>query len=751
MAKKSKKAKKKVGLTYIGKLWILFGVVVCGIVMLFVGICENKIGTMPSLEELENPKTNLATQIISSDGKLLGTYYIENRSNVSYSQISPNLINALVSIEDERFYKHSGIDEIALFRVAYGVLTLNKRGGGSTITQQLAKNMFPRDENLSVPQLVLRKLQEWVMAVVLERNYSKEEIITMYLNTVAYGHNTFGIKSASETFFNCEPSELTVEQAALMAGTVNAPTRYSPVRNPARALARRNLVIDKMLDNNYITQAEHDSIIQIPIDMSKFGVLDHSTGTATYFREFLRGELTRWAKTHRKADGTTYNIYKDGLKVYTTIDSRMQNYAEEAVREHLANTLQPMFYKHWQGEPMAPFVLPNQDEVDKLMTLSMRRSEKYRVLKKEGLSEDSIRSRFDVPSKMRVFSWDGPIDTVLSSWDSMLYYKHILQSSLMSVETGTGHVKAYVGGNDYRFFQYDHVTQAKRQVGSTFKPFLYTLAMQEGEFTPCTKIPHISYSIKLPDGTYWEPRNSGAVKVGEEVTLKWALAHSDNWVSTYLMKRFGPEAVIQMARRMGVTSHIEAVPAICLGVSDLSLYEMVGAMSTFANSGVFIKPIFITKIVDKNGNIIESFEPEHTEAFNEVTCHKMIELMKGVVQEGTGRRLRWVYGFKNPIAGKTGTTQNQSDGWFMGITPDLTTGVWTGAEDRSVHFRTISLGQGSNTALPIWGLYMQKIYADTSIKISKGDFNKPLVDISREFDCEAMDSETDFDSEEDEF
>lgn len=742
MPNKKKAKKKESGLNCVGKLWIIFGVFIALTVLLFYGISNNIFGTMPSMEELENPKTNLATQIISADGKVLGTYYIENRSNVSYNQLSPHLAHALISIEDERFEKHSGIDEKALFRVAFGVLTGNHKGGGSTITQQLAKNLFPRDEHLNTLQLAFRKFQEWVMAVRLERNYSKDEIIAMYLNTVFFGHNAYGIQSASQTFFGCQPAELNIEQSALMAAVVNAPTYYSPIRHPEQATQRRNLVISKMCSEGFISKHESDSLQQIPIDMSGYNVLDHNSGQATYFREFMRSELTRWAQTHYKSDGTPYNIYRDGLKIYTTIDSRMQRYAEEAVQEHLGKTLQPMFYRHWKGEKMAPFVLPNKEEVDKLMTLSMRRSEKYRVLKKAGLTEDSIRARFDVPVRMKVFSWDGPIDTVMTSMDSMYYYKFFLQSSLMSVETGTGHVKAYVGGNDYRFFKYDHVVQAKRQVGSTFKPFLYTLAMQEGEFTPCTKIPHISYSIKLPDGTYWEPRNSGAVKIGEEVTLKWALAQSDNWISTYLMKRFGPEAVIQMARRMGVTSDIDPVPSICLGVADISLYEMVGAISTFANSGVYIKPIFITKIVDKNGNVIESFEAEHTEAFDEVTCYKMIELMKGVVQEGTGRRLRHVYGLRNPIAGKTGTTQNQSDGWFMGITPDLTTGVWTGAEDRCVHFRSITLGQGSNMALPIWGLYMQKVYADSSLNISKGDFHKPLMDISMEFDCDAIDNET---------
>jgi penicillin-binding protein 1A len=738
--KKNGKAKETGVRWYLVVLWSMFVIgVTCGF-GLFYGISHEWFGDMPTFEELENPSTNLATEIISADGKILGTYYIENRSNISYSELSPHLVNALLAIEDIRFYEHSGIDQRALLRVIFGIATGNDKGGGSTLTQQLAKNLFPRGENLSTPQLVIRKFQEWVTATKLEYNYSKDEIIAMYLNTVFYGHNAYGIKKASETFFNVDPKDLTIEQAAFLAGVVNAPSRYSPIRHPERALTRRNLVISQMATYGFITPEERDSISQLPIDMSEFGVLDHNTGQATYLREYLRGVLGEWAKTKTKPDGTPYNIYKDGLKIYTTIDSRMQRYAEEAVREHLALDLQPAFDRHWKGYTNAPFSL-EKEEIDNLMELSMKRSERYRVMKKAGISLDSIKKSFKTPVKMTVFSWNGPIDTVMTPMDSMRYYKSFLQTSLMSVESYTGHVKAYVGGIDYRFFKYDHVTQARRQVGSTFKPFLYSLAMQEGEYTPCTTVPNISYSIEMPDGKFWEPRDAGKTMFGEEVTLKWALAHSNNRISTYLMKRFGPEAVIQMARRMGVTSPIDAVPSICLGVCDLSLYEMVGAMNTFANKGVYIKPIFITKIEDKNGNVIEYFETEQVEAMDDVTAYKMIELMKGVVQSGTGVRLKYKYGLKNPIAGKTGTTQNQSDGWFMGITPDLTTGIWTGAEDRAVHFRTIGLGQGSNMALPVWAIYMKKVYADSTLNISQGDFEKPLSDVALEFDCELYEQE----------
>lgn len=729
----------------IRNLWIIFGIFVFLIILFFFCVAKGVFGTMPTFEELENPQTNLATEIISCDGKVLGTYYVENRSNVRYAELSPYIPQALISIEDERFTEHSGIDEKALFRVAFGVITGRKKGGGSTITQQLAKNLFPRGENLSKPKLVLRKFQEWITATKLEYNYSKEEIVAMYLNTVAFGHNAFGIRSASKTFFDKSPQDLNIEEAALMAGVVNAPTRFSPVRNPERSMERRNRVLKKMAENGYITQAECDSISLIPIDMSHFNVMDHNSGQATYFREFLRGQLQDWAKDTKRPDGQPYNIYRDGLRIYTTIDSRMQQYAEEAVRDFMGKELQPMFYKHWKGQKNAPFSNLTADQIDQVLETSMKRSDRYRSLKNAGLCGDSIKANFDRPTEMTIFSWDGPIDTLMSPMDSIRYYKWFLQASLISIESHTGHVKAYVGGLDYRFFKYDHVTTARRQVGSTFKPFLYSLAMQEGEYTPCTRIPNISYNIQLEDGQFWSPRNSGS-HIGEEVTLKWALAQSNNWISAYLMNQFGPEAVIAQARRMGVESPIDAVPAICLGVCDLKLIEMVGAMSTFANQGVYIKPMFITRIEDKNGNVIQRFAPEESEAMSELTAYKMIELMKGVVQSGTGIRLRSSYGFTNPIAGKTGTTQKQSDGYFMGITPDLTTGVWVGAEDRSVHFRSTNLGQGSHTALPIWAKYMRKVYDDPSLKISKGDFPKPTTpgldlnfDCSNQYDSEEVD------------
>lgn len=739
----NKKSVKKKFFNYILKLWLLWFLLLALTIVFFYGIVDEWFGHMPTFEELENPKSNLASEVYSSNGDLLGTFFIENRSNISYRDISPNLINALVAIEDIRFEKHSGIDEKALLRVFYGVITGNRRGGGSTLTQQLAKNLFPRGR-LSTPQLVLRKFQEWITALKLERYYSKEEIIAMYLNTVPFGHNSYGIKSASATFFDSTPDSLNIQEAALMAGVVNAPTRYSPISNPERSLQRRNLVLSQMRKYGFITHEVYDSVSLLPLGVSKYSMQDHNQGLATYLREYLRGQLKEWCSSHFKPDGSPYNLYKDGLKIYTTIDSRMQQYAEEAVREHISLDLQPAFYEHWKGFIHAPFDFDEEEveeSIERIMLQAVKRSERYRKLRNAGVSLDSILENFDIPTEMRVFSWNGPIDTIMTPLDSILYHKYFLQAGLLSMESHTGYVRAMVGGINYKYFQFDHVVQGKRQVGSTFKPFLYTLAMQEGEYTPCYKVSNIQYSVQLDDGTFWAPRNSGKKRIGEEVTLKWALANSNNWISAYLIGRFSPQSVRQMARKMGVKSAIPAVPSIALGTPDLSLYEMVGAMNTFANKGVYVKPTFVTKIEDKNGNLLERFVPEKTEAMNEVTAYKMLKLLEGVVESGTGIRLRYKYGFNNPVAGKTGTTQNQSDGWFMGITPDLTSGVWVGAEDRSVHFRTITLGQGANMALPIWALYMKKVYSDPSLGISMGEFDKPLRDVMIEFDCEKYDRE----------
>jgi len=636
--------------------------------ILFTAISLGWLGFMPSFEELENPNSNLASEIISADQQLLGKYYYENRSNIHYSELSPELINALIATEDIRFEDHSGVDSKALARVVLGVLTFSHRGGGSTITQQLAKNLFPRKSNRNIFETLIIKFKEWVVATKLERNYSKEEIIAMYFNTVPFGSQTFGIKSAAKTFFNKTPAEINKEEAALLVGILKAPTWYSPVRNPERAMRRRNVVLNQMNKYEFISKEEYDSLRVNPIDMTNFRLQDHTTGLATYFREYLRSYLKDWCKTHFKADGTPYNLYKDGLKIHTTINSKMQQYAENAVKEHLAEDLQPAFYKHWKGRKNAPFDHHlKTSQIDSLIVHAMRRSDRYRSLRKSGMPMDSINLIFNTPIEMALFTWDGDVDTVMSPLDSIRYYKYFLLAGMMSIEPQTAYVRAYVGGIDYRYFKYDHVKVGRRQVGSIFKPFLYTLAMQEGAYSPCSKVPNVPVSFELWNGDLWTPRNSTDEREGEMVTLKWALANSVNFISAFLMKQYSPTAVIQMTRKMGITSTFDTVPSICLGTPDISLFEMVGALNTYVNKGVFKEPIFITRIEDKNGNIIEKFIPYLQEAMSEETAYLMLELLKGVVNEGTGIRLRYKYKFEQEIAGKTGTTQNHSDGWFIGI------------------------------------------------------------------------------------
>ena len=730
---------------YIRRFWMLYAASMVFFILLFTAIGLGWLGFMPSFEELENPNCNLASEIYSADQVLLGKYYIENRSNVHYNDLSVNMVNALVATEDIRFEKHSGVDFRSISRVIFKNLLGGNRssGGGSTITQQLAKNLFPREEHPGLFKMVFIKLKEWITAVKLERNYTKEEILAMYLNTVDFGNQSFGIKSAAKTYFNKTPDMLNIEESALLIGILKAPSYYSPVHHPEKAMERRNIVMQQMEKYNYISRAQFDSLKLLPVDMSRFHVQDQNTGIATYFREYLRMYLTDWIQQHPKPDKTYYNLYKDGLKIYTTINSKMQKYAEEAVDEHLGDDLQPSFYKHWQGVKGAPFDWTmSKEQIQSLYDQAMRRSDRYILLKSENVPEETIRKIFDTPVKMTVFTWNGDKDTTMSPMDSIKYYKYFLLSGLMSMEPQTGYVRAYVGGIDYRYFKYDHVMMSKRQVGSTFKPFVYTLAMQEGEFSPCSKVPNLPVTFDLPDGTKYTPKNCGKEKEGEMVTLKFALANSINQISAYLMKRYSPLSVIKICRKMGMTSDIVPVPSICLGSADLSLYEMVGAMSTFANKGVYTEPVFITRIEDKNGNIIwrDEFVPKRTDAISEETAYLMITLMKGVVESGTGGRIRATYKLMNPIAGKTGTTSNNSDGWFMGLTPSLVTGVWVGCDDRSVHFRSTALGQGATMALPIWALYMQKVYADKSLGIKKDDFERPSRPLSVEVDCAKYDA-----------
>ncbi len=718
--------------------WALFASPFVIALLLFFTISAGLWGFMPGFEELENPKSNLASEIYSADGKLLGTFYIHNRSNVSYHDISPLMINALLATEDVRFRYHSGVDIRSIFRVFVRNIIGGQRsaGGGSTLSQQLAKNLFPRQENPSFLQIVIIKLKEWVTAAKLERNYTKDEIIAMYLNTVDFGSHAFGIKSAAKTYFNTTPDSLQAEEAALLVGLLKAPSWYHPVRNPARAMGRRQVVLTQMARYEYISPGELDSLRAIPLDMTNFQIQDQHTGIATYLREYLRTELSAWGRTRYKPDGSHYDIYRDGMKIYTTIDSRMQTYAEEAVAEHMGNYLHPTFLRHWRGYTNAPFDTDlSQEQIDRNIRNSIRRSDRYRSLQREGVPEDSILQNFREPVSMRIFSWHGDIDTLMSPLDSIWYYKHFLNTGMMAVEPHTGHVKAYVGGNDFRHFKFDHVTGSRRQVGSVFKPFLYTLAMQEGEFGPCTRVPNTPVSIEMWDGNLWQPKNSSDDREGEMVTLQWALANSTNYISAFLMRRYSPEALIRLVRSMGVKSPIEPYYAIALGTPDLSVYEIVGAKATYANKGVYIEPNFITRIEDQSGNLIEAFVPHREEAMNEETAWLMLELMKGVVSEGTGRRLRFRYGFDHPIAGKTGTTQSNSDGWFVGITPDLVTGVWVGGEDRGIRFRDLSLGQGANTALPIWAEFMTRIYADETLDISMEDFEPPMYLPAVETDC----------------
>ena len=723
---------------YIRLFWLVILSPIFIMLFIFMTISWGMWGFMPSFEELENPKSNLASEVYSADGVLLGTIHRDKRINVGYDELSPNIVNALLATEDIRFHSHSGVDTRSVFRVLIRNIIGGKRsaGGGSTITQQLAKNLFPRQEGLSYHQVAIIKLKEWVTAARLERRYTKEEIIAMYLNTVDFGSHAFGIKAASRTYFDTSPDSLKAEEAAVLVGMLKAPSWFHPVRNPERAFNRRQVVIYQMGRYGFLSQNQYDSIADIPLDMSRFSIQDHRAGLATYFREFLRAELTKWSRDRLKPDGTPYDIYTDGLKIHTTIDSRMQQHAEDAVHEHMANYLQPLFFDHWKGYPDAPYDEDLEPEdIERLMELSMRRSDRFLSMRRAGIPMDSIIESFHNPVRMRIFSWEGEIDTVLTPMDSIRYYKHFLNTGLMSVEPQTGFVRAYVGGINYRHFKYDHVTQGKRQVGSTFKPFLYTLAMQEGGFSPCTRVPNVPVSFDLHDGTTWEPKNASSRREGEMVSLKWALANSVNYISAYLMKRYSPGAVIRLVRRMGITSHIDPVYAIALGTPDLSVFEMTGAMATYANKGVYTEPIFITRIEDQNGNLIESFAPNTNEAMSEETAYLMIELLKGVVESGTGIRLRFRYNMYYPIAGKTGTTQNNSDGWFIGITPTLATGVWVGAEDRATRFREISLGQGANMALPIWALFMQRVYDDSRLSFPTHDFERPLRQLNIEVDC----------------
>jgi penicillin-binding protein 1A len=699
---------------------IIYGILT--FVLLITSVGFGLFGELPSFRDLENPKSNLATEVISSDGNILGTYFIQNRSNAKYKDLSPNLVNALIATEDVRFYKHSGVDLKGTFAIIF-YSAIGKKRGSSTITQQLAKNLFPRKKQ-NIFNIGIIKLKEWLTAIKIERNYTKEEIITMYFNTVDFGSNSYGIKAAAKTYFGKTPIKLTIDESALLVGILKGTTVFSPIKNPERAIKRRNVVLEQMEKYGFISEAQLTENTSKELNL-QFQSPDHNQGTATYFREYVRQEVTAWCKENKKTDGETYDIYRDGLKIYTTIDSRMQAYAEAAVKEHLTY-LQAEFYKHWKGKT------PWGENTDIILT-SMRRSDRYQQLKDEGISESEIKKIFDTPIKMTLFSWAGDIDTTLSPIDSIKYYKWYLRSSFMSMDPHNGAIKAWVGGPNYEYFKYDQVKMGKRQVGSTFKPFVYTVAMDNG-WSPCYEAPNLP--IVFEDFDNWSPKNSDG-KQGGMMTLRNGLANSVNLITAFMMKQVGPQAVVNVAKKMGITSDIPAYPSICLGTADVSLYEMVGAYATYANKGVWTEPVYISRIEDKNGNVLYEKIPRKVDALSEQTAYLMLYMLRGVVDKGTGLRLRGPrYRFTNPIAGKTGTTQENSDGWFIGITPDLVSGVWTGAEDRSVHFRSTNLGEGANTALPIWALYMKKVYADATLKISKGDFTPPAGGLDVEIDCD---------------
>ena len=766
-----------------------FWMCICIPVVMVIGLLTLvwAFADIPSFEELENPDSKLATQVIAEDGEILTTFHIENRSFVTFDELSPNLVNAAIATEDVRFRNHSGIDFRALARVAFKtVLGGNSgQGGGSTITQQLAKTLYPREDvssripGVSILKMVWIKLKEWITAVKLERNYTKDEIMNMYMNQVFFGSNAYGIKAASHTFFAKHPIDLTIEESATLVGMVNKPTRYNPALNPDKSLVRRNFVISQMEKAGFITKAERDSIQQIPITLS-YQVQDHNAGYGPYFRDMLRRTMNAkkpkrssyaqyedyvvdslqwaddglygWLNKNKKADGTSYNLDKDGLRIYTTINYKMQRYAEEAVAEHLGKDLQKSFWRDLRWKTNKPFSndIP-KETIDQLMKQARRWSDRYRIMKNSGASEADIRKSFDVPVKMRLFSWDrkGYVDTVMTPNDSIRYYKSHLRAAFMAMEPNTGHVKAYVGGPNYRYFKYDNVRQGKRQVGSTIKPFLYTLAMQEG-MSPCDKVVNVPQTFMVGDTT-WTPKSTDKDEwIGQTVTLKWGLTKSSNNISAYLMKQYGPHAMVEMMRKMGVGSYLDAVYPLCVGSADISVYEMVAAYNTFPSKGVYVSPIFVTRIEDSMGNVIGEFNNQKREAVSEYTAYLMANLMQGVVNSGTGVRIRAKYGLKGEIAGKTGTTNDQSDGWFIGYTPSLTAGVWVGAEDRQVHFESLSLGGGSNMALPIWGLFMQKVMKDGTLGIYETDRFVCPAGISLNLDCDGSDADAAVKAEESE-
>lgn len=729
---------------YKKKFWKIFFYGLGGLLLFFLFASWGLFGSMPSFEDLENPDSNLATEIISSDGVILGKYFEKNRSQLKYSDLPKNLVDALVATEDVRFYEHSGIDGRGTLRA---IFSLGTSGGASTLTQQLAKQLFHGEGSKFLPFRIVQKIKEWIIAIRLERQYTKNEIIAMYCNVYDFGNYSVGVSSAAQTYFSKSPKDLTIDESAILVGMFKNSGLYNPVKNPQGVKNRRNVVLSQMEKGGIITEGQKEKLQALPITL-KFKLESHREGTATYFREYLRDYLKKWMEDNKKADGSDYNIYKDGLKIYTTIDSRMQLYAEEAVEKHMEN-LQEQFFIEAKTNKNAPFVNITEAETQRILKQAMKASYRWTVMADMDKSEEEIIASFSKKTKMKVFTWKGERDTIMTPLDSIRYYKHFLQSGLMAMEPQTGNIKAWVGGINYKYFQYDHVGQGARQVGSTFKPFVYATAIEQLGMSPCDTILDGPFMIRK--GRHhvtedWEPRNSNNSYRGM-VTLKQALANSINTISAKLIDKTGPEAVIELTHKLGVKSEIPAQPSIALGAVDITVEDMVAAYGTFANQGVYVKPQFISRIEDKSGVVIYEPIPESHDVLNKDIAFAVIKLLEGVTESGSGARLRtegggsgdnrWTgypYMFKNPIAGKTGTTQNQSDGWFMGMVPNLVTGVWVGCEDRSARFKGLTYGQGATAALPVWAYFMKKCYEDENLKVSKEPFDRPS-NLSIKVDC----------------
>ena len=729
---------------YQSKFWKVFFFGLIGLVLFFLFASWGLFGSMPSFEDLENPNSNLATEVISADGVTIGKFYNENRTSIKYKDLPKHLVDALVSTEDERFYEHSGIDGRGTMRA---VLSVGTSGGASTLTQQLAKQLFHGEGSRFLPFRIIQKAKEWIIAIRLERQYTKNEIIAMYLNKADFVNTAVGIRSAAKVYFGKEPRDLSINESAMLVGMLKNPSLFNPIRRLEKVTNRRNTVLGQMVKNDFLEPSAKANLEKQPIVL-KFQPESHKEGIATYFREYLREFMKNWLKDNKKPDGSEYDIYRDGLKIYTTIDSRLQLNAEEAVSEHLTN-LQQEFFAQSKANKNAPFVNLSDIETKSILDQAIKSSERWRVMKAQDKDDEDIIKSFSIKTKMTVFTWKGERDTIMTPMDSIRYYKHFLQSGLMAMEPQTGNVKAWVGGINYKYFQYDHVNQGARQVGSTFKPFVYAAAIEQLNMSPCDSI--IDSPFTIPVGRHhvtetWTPNNSDN-KYRGMLTLKKALANSINTVSAKLIDKIGPEAVVELTQKLGVKSKIPVQPSIALGAVEITVHDMVAAFSTFANQGVYIKPQFITRIEDKNGVVIYEPIPESHDVLNKDIAYAVIKLLEGVTEEGTGSRLRtqgggfgyervtgYPYVFTNAIAGKTGTTQNQSDGWFMGMVPNLVTGVWVGCEDRSARFKSITYGQGAVAALPIWGLFMKKNYANKDLTISKEEFEKP-ENLSIKVDC----------------